>query len=394
MVTRLSLAPILIGSLLLAILSGCATVVQETPTPEVFSTTLPPSETTTPPTAPPATLQTDSIAEVDKLFTTLSEHGSFFGAVLVAHNGEVVLSKGYGLADREQEIPITSQSRFRIASLTKQFTAMAILILQAQGQLEVTDLICEFLTDCPPAWAEITIHHLLTHTAGIPDFLENPDYVNMQATHSPSEQSFAHFKELPLDFQPGEDWFYSNFGYILLGFIIEHVSGQSYEAFLQQTIFTPLEMHDTGYEHHPDDVVTGYLNLYTKKPVDFVDMSIVYSAGALYSTVEDLYLWDQALYAEELLPLDQLDLMITPHAKIPDGTILGKNDLAYGYGWAIGEDFGRKSVWHTGGTAGFSSIITRFPEDQVTIIVLCNLEETDVIYWSRTIAEQIFGDRE
>lgn len=178
---------------------------------------------------------------------TWQTKGFFSGTVLVSHQGEVLLSKGYGFADRGRKISNTPQTQFQIASMTKQFTAVAILILQEDGKVNVSDSICSFISDCPPTWQEITIHHLLTHTSGIPnyDYREIDVYKNPDTpTWSPGE-FITVLMEWPLDFQPGEKWFYSNSGYIILGYIIEKVSGQPYETF-----FTTIHLQSTQHESH------------------------------------------------------------------------------------------------------------------------------------------------
>ena len=253
-----------------------------------------PSPTLTP-TPTPTAISPELISGIDVWLSQQGNDGKFSGAVLVARQGDVLLSQGYGLADREQNLPNMAQTRFRLGSITKQFTAMAILILKARGKLDVKDPICNYITDCPSTWEGITIDHLLTHTSGIPDLISLPDYRSTLATPSPPKQTIARFKDLPLDFQPGEKWSYSNSGYIVLGYIIERTSGQSYEDFLQQSIFTPLNLSNTGYDHNSSSLAVGYPDRHSTLPAEFIDMSIPYAAGALYSTVEDLYRWEQAL---------------------------------------------------------------------------------------------------
>jgi CubicO group peptidase (beta-lactamase class C family) len=297
------------------------------------------------------------------------------------------LSRGYGLADREKKTPNTTQTRYRIYSITKQFTAMAILMLQERGKLNVQDPICKYIPDCPAAWKEITIHHLLTHTSGIPDFIGFTDYPETSATPSPPAQTIARFKDKSLDFQPGEKWNYSNSGYVLLGAVIERVSGQSYEDFLQKNIFEPLKMVNTGYDHNRSDLASGYVNS-GKIKANFVDMSIPYAAGGLYSTVEDLYRWDQALYTQQLVPQKTLDTMFTAHAPIPEADGLG-----YGYGWLIGRTFNRRNIFHGGSLVGYNSLIDRYPDDKVTVIVLTNQANVDPATISDIVEKRIFGEK-
>jgi CubicO group peptidase (beta-lactamase class C family) len=334
----------------------------------------------------------DGISEVDTYLTQGVASGTLRASVLIARDGEILLSKGYGLADLKQKSPNTSQTKFRIGSVTKQFTAMGILILQTQGKLTVQDRLCAYLSECPMAWKEITIHHLLTHTSGIANFTGFIDYNRTKATPSPPEQTINRFLNKPLDFQPGQRWNYSNSGYILLGLIIEQASGQSYESFLQENIFAPLGMTSSGYDHNREDLAIGYKDRF--READFAHMSIPFAAGGLYSTVEDLYRWDQALYTEQLLPQTMLDEMFTPHAAIPDLGWLDSepSESAYGYGWMIGKQGNRRIIEHGGGIDGFVSLITRYPDDKTTIIILSNQENTPMDAIQREIAKSLFGD--
>ncbi|MCI0526873.1 MAG: beta-lactamase family protein, partial [Nitrospira sp.] len=270
--------------------------------------------------------------------------------MLVARNGEVLLSRGYGLADRDKNLPNTPQTKYRLGSITKQFTAMAILILQAQNKLNLQNPICLYMPECPALWQDINIHHLLTHTSGIPDFTDFPDYETTKATPSSPLQTVARFKDKLLDFQPGEQWSYSNSGYILLGYVIEQASGQSYEMFLKQNIFEPLQMKNTGYDHNDDSLATGYTGFYDHwEKADYIDMTIPYASGGLYSTIEDLYRWDQVLYTEQLMSQELLDLIFSPHVRIPD------TGLSYGYGWVVGEMNNHQVVGHDGGIKDFTT---------------------------------------
>lgn len=327
----------------------------------------------------------DTTSRIDEILTLHTEGETFTGAVLVAQNGEILFSQGYGLADRENQIENTSQTKFRLGSITKQFTAMAVLILQSSGQLDVQDPICRYLPECPDSWQEITIHHLLSHTSGIPNLTEFPNFKTFKAMPSTPEQTIARFKDKPLDFQPGKKWHYSNSGYVLLGYIIEQVSGQSYEMFLQQNIFVPLGMTSTGYDHNDGSLATGYTGIgsHWDKPDD-IDMTLPYAAGGLYSTVEDLYLWDQALYTEQLVPQESLDLMFTSHAEMT------MNGMGYGYGWFIGKLNSHLAVSHGGGIDGFITEIRRYLADEVTLIILSNRQTTNVAQIADQLAAVAF----
>ncbi len=370
--------------LILFVLAACAS--QPVPAAIPSATTVPPTPTSISSTSTPAFPQ-EIISDLDKKLTNLAAQGLFTGSVLIGRQGSVLLSKGYGLADREKNIPNTSQTRFRIGSLTKQFTAMAILILESQGKLKVTDPICNYLSECPDAWKAITIQHLLTHTSGIPNYTVLPGYLEARSTPATPEQMIDRFRNLPLDFQPGESLRYSNSGYTLLGSIIERVSGKSYEDFLQEAIFLPLKLSNTGYDHNSDTLAVGYADGYSVLPAHYIDMSIPYAAGALYSTVEDLYAWNQSLYTEQLVPQKYLDEMFAPQVKIGEA-----GEYAYGYGWVMGKERGHAFVAHTGSIEGFSSIIMHYPEEQVTIIILSNQNNNDVELINEIISKKILGD--
>ena len=345
------------------------------------SVTITPSPIPTESPPPSPTLEPEGPAsKIDDILNLHTERESFTGSVLVARNGEILLSQGYSWADRDNQIPNTPQTKYRLGSITKQFTAMAVLILQAEGQLNVQEPICPYIPECPDAWQEVTIHHLLTHTSGIPDLTNFPDFKTFKATPTTPVQTIARFQDKPLDFQPGEKWNYSNSGYVLLGYMIEQVSSQSYEMFLQQKIFEPLQMTSTGYDHNDGSLATGYTGVdsHWDSP-ELIDMTLPYAAGGLYSTVEDLYLWDQALYTEQLVSHESLDWMFTPHAKT------AFTGLSYGYGWFVGQMNNHSAVSHGGGIDGFVTEIRRYMDDRVTIIILSNRQTTNI----PQIADQI-----
>jgi len=332
----------------------------------------------------------DRVAQLDEILSRMAADETFSGSVLIAQGGEVLLSRGYGSADHELGIPNTTQTRFRLGSVTKQFTAMAILILQSQGRLNVQDPICRYIDDCPAAWEGITIHHLLTHTSGITYMVGNSGSLPI----TPAEL-IALIKDLPLAFQPGEKFSYSNCGYWVLGYIIEQVSGQSYKDFIQQAIFEPLDMHDSGYDQDASGLAVGYKDRYTIAPPSGVsDSSFAYSAGALYSTVEDIYRWDQALYTNQLISKDLLDQIFAPQI-IMDPDVVGS--MAYGYGWFVLDDLSQQVVWHGGSIDGFKAGIIRYPDERITIILLSNQEDSsDTMYfsWRSLIYETIVIETE
>lgn len=315
----------------------------------------------------------------------------FRGTILVGIDGQIVFEKAYGPADEEWDVPNSVKTKFRIASLTKQFTAACILLLQERGLLHVQDRVSKYLPDLPAAWKEITVHQVLTHTAGVP----NPDYASKQSAviqrmGATPQEAVAQVANEPLDFDPGTKWNYSNTGYILLGILIEKVSGQTYADFLENNVFHPLGMTDSGYDR-PAEILkaraSGYdLSHDRVTNADFIDMSGPFSAGGIYSTVEDLFRWNEALARPgKLLSADSLKQMFTEY---PEATHEGQH---YGYGVVISrQKFGRLLYYHGGGVEGFSSVIQRYPGDRLCIVVLSNLESYKPWELGDHIAADIF----
>ena len=327
----------------------------------------------------------DLLPKFDEYAQAAAKAEGFSGAILVARDGKVLVSKGYGMADLENDVPNTPETKFRIASVTKQFTAAAVLLLQERGKLSVQDSVCKHVAPCPEAWQPVTIHHLLSHTAGMPDFTGFPDYARTMRETATVESLITRFRDRPLDFKPGENFRYSNSGYVLLGHVIEKVSGQSYESFLRENIFGPLGMTNTGYDRAAG-IVKRRARGYAAGPdgpvnANYLDMSIPFAAGGLYSTVGDLYLWDQALYGEKILKKPSLDAMFTAV----------RDD--YGYGYRVNKLFNRRHAVHGGGIEGFRTTINRFPDDRVTVIVLSNYEAGQAGRIARDLAAVAFGEK-
>jgi len=321
--------------------------------------------------------------KVDEYIEVHIKNGNFSGSILIAQNGEILLSKGYGMANIEQDVPNIAETKFRLGSVTKQFTAMAIMQLQEKGLLTVKDPLTKFIPDYPNG-EKITIHHLLTHTSGIPNITDLPELQNIKTLNSLVEKTIEVFKHKPLDFKIGEKYQYSNSGYILLGYIIEKVSGKSYEAYLKENIFDPLDMKDSGYDHHRTILKHRASGYFPGKDgvvnAEYIDMSIPHGGGGLYSTIEDMYRWDRALYTEKLVKKSSLDKMFKPF----------KND--YGYGWKIEQQLNRKCIRHAGGIEGFAAQISRYPEDNACVIVLSNFQHAPVNDISRDLAAILFGE--
>jgi CubicO group peptidase (beta-lactamase class C family) len=313
----------------------------------------------------------------------------FMGAVLIAKDDKILLEQGYGFANVEWDVPNTPDTKFRLGSITKQFTATAILQLVEAGALRLDDPACNYVPDCPEAWKPVTIHQLLNHTSGIPSYTGLPDFFapkNSRIPLSPLEVVML-TKDRKLEFQPGEGWNYNNTGYVLLGHIIEKVSGVKYDAYLKEHIFDPLDMKDSGYDWTrpvQKHRASGYLyNPSTKAytNADYLDMSLPHAAGSLYSTVKDLYQWDRALAAGKLLKKSSFELMFMP----------GKKN--YGYGWGIETVDGRKQIGHGGGINGFSTMIARYPDQNAVVIVLSNVANAQAAVLQRDLTRALFGEK-
>lgn len=329
------------------------------------------------------------VAKADEYMLAAVEINHFSGVVLVARNGQPIINKGYGMANYELKVPNTPQTVFRLGSITKQFTSMATMILRERGKLDVNDSICKYLERCPAAWQPVTIRHLLTHTSGIPSYTSFPGFFEKNSVEPYTSAGLVDlFRDKPLDFPPGEKFSYSNSGYHLLGLIIEKTSGKSYAEFLRENIFAPLGMNHTGYDDSRALVMNranGYRWLgKTFVNAAYLNMAIPYSAGALYSTTEDLLLWDQSLYTEKLVSRKTLDEIFTPYMELVPGG-------GYAYGWGIGKKFGRQANEHNGGINGFSTDIVRFPSERVTVIVLNNNQDVNPDRIADALSAIVFG---
>lgn len=333
--------------------------------------------------------------EIDAYLQACLSNRYFMGSVLVARAGEVLLNAGYGMANLEHNVPHTPQTKFRIGSITKQFTATAILQLQEQGLLGVHDAISTYIPDYPNG-EQITIHHLLNHTSGIPNFNVLDGFEEMAKRKVPLDDLIAFFSNEPLEIIPGDRYHYTNSGYIVLTKIIEIVSGYSYADYLQHQMLGSLGMLDSGYArqeiilpHHASGYIfTGE----TYQHADFVDMSWPSGAGGMYSTTEDLYKWEQGLYTDTVLNAESREIMFTPKV-----VVLEKEDgkgAYHGYGGIICTHYDRKLLYHGGGIDGFSTRIARYPDEQVSIIVLTNIDPevaTPVVAIANDLAAILFG---
>lgn len=324
----------------------------------------------------PVGLPDNELAQrVDDYLTRRADDQDFSGAALVARNGTILLKKAFGQADTKNNLPNTVDTRFQIASVSKTLTATAIMLLVERGTLNLQAPISAYLPNLPSAWSRVTVEQLLAHTSGIPDYLTFDEFAD-RLNLTPDEVIRV-AASYPLDFEPGREYEYSNTGYVLLGKIIETVSGQTYGDFLRQTIFDPLQMSATGREQNNTPLALGYISF--DQPARTYPITNRLGDGDLLSTVDDLYKFDRALYGEALLPRTAREKMFTP---------VGTNN--YGYGWEIQAWNGKRVVSHTGGINGFASLLMRFPDDDATIILLSNIESFDAAQAAYEIADMLW----
>jgi CubicO group peptidase (beta-lactamase class C family) len=321
---------------------------------------------------PSAVMAQTRTEKIDALISKYLDNERFNGSVLVAEGSEVLLKKGYGYANFEWEIPCTPDTKFRLGSITKQFTSMLVMRQVEQGRIGLDDDISKYLPNYPKQQGEkVTVRQLLNHTSGIPNYTEvrNPRDPREARIPWPLDSLLNVFSTLPLDFEPGTKWKYSNSGYVLLGAILEKVTGRTYERLLQDQILSPLGMKNSGYDHTAPILkrrAAGYERTGGVQNAEYLDMSIPYAAGAMYSTVEDLLTWDRTLYTEKLLSEKSKAEYFRP----------GLSN--YAFGWVVrnmAAGKGPDSVWtisHGGGINGFNTVIVRVPAKRQLIVFLNN----------------------
>ncbi len=332
----------------------------------------------------------DLEAFVDSVAEAVIESGESVGlSVGIAKGDEPWLAKGYGLANLELKAPATAKSVYRIGSITKQFTAAAVLLLVEDGRLSLDDPLTRFLPDYPTQGHEVTVRQLLQHTSGIKSFTSLPSYrrdLHQPVTH---EDIIKRFKDEPFDFPPGEKFSYCNSGYYLLGVIVEKASGQTYEEFLKERILLPLELKTTVYDRHGliiPNRAAGYGKAWGGgfRNADYVNMGQPFAAGALASTVEDLIRWQQGLATHKLLKPASWESMTT-RGKLNDG-----KTSTYGLGVFLRKLDDRQTIRHGGGIKGFRSDLAFFPDTSITIAVLTNSEGAHPERITDRIARHIF----
>lgn len=318
-------------------------------------------------------------AQMDAYLAGLTQQGAFSGAALVAYKGQVLLSRGYGLANREQGLPAGADTRFRLASVTKPITAIAVLRLAAAGKLALGASICEYLSPCPPAWQPVTVTHLLGHSSGIADLADFANFALLEQLPTTPDQLVARFRDMPLAFTPGSLYDYSNSNYVLLALIIERAAGQPYADHLRDEIFAPLGMADTGLDPGDFGPLEGTRGYAGGAPDIPLDVSNLYGAGDLYSTVGDLHRLALALDAGALLPPDLAALMAAP------------GNGRYGLGWMVEQRGPHRLVYHPGSMSGAATWFGRYPDAGLTVIVLSNDYYVNVFAVADELARYVLG---
>ncbi len=304
--------------------------------------------------------------KIDSFLQPILKEDLISGTILIGQKGEIIFSKGYGPADREHSVPNSPETAFRLGSMSKQFTAAAILILEEKGELSVNDPLSKYYPDFPGA-DQITLHQLLNHTSGLANFSQGADSNMFMFPHT-VDQVIESLKDIPLQSAPGEKFAYSNAGYIILAGVIEKVSGEKYAVFLENNIFKPLGMSNTGqdvYEKIVPHRAEGYICFGPEVTrVGYRDMLTMSGAGSLFSTPHDMFLWDQALCSDKILSAASRQKTFTA----------GQGN--YGYGWFIEDRAGHKAISHRGEISGFIGSIDRYVDDSLVVIALFNFEST------------------
>lgn len=355
----------------------------------------------------------DVTTALDQYLSIRTEMGRFSGAVLVARGDKIIFRKGYGFADLKQRVPYTPETRHQIASITKMFTAMAALKLRAAGRLRLEDSICKYLSDCPAAWQPITVQHLMRHTSGIPDYEEklelgSAQYLEFMTRPHVVQAIYEDAKRQPLDFKPGTKFHYSNTGYIVLGYVIAAVARRPFAAALTELVLKPARLKHTGvvgYGAQPQNLANGYTfgdigwektlagypltaghlkattQIYGRKLTNEERAALAPTSadGCLYSTLDDLLRWSRLMDGSSFVSAAEAQEIFTPG--------LG----GYGYGWYNETFLDFKRLRHTGALPGYTSQISKFPEEGVTLVIFSNLDRAPMQRIVRDVTAIIFG---
>lgn len=327
----------------------------------------------------PLTPDASAMPQLRARLAQLEANGQFMGVVLVSRGDRLLMREAYGPADVETGRENTPDDRFRLASLSKQFTAAAILRLQDEGRLSIDDPVCRWISPCPDGWEPIRLVHLLSHTSGLPDLMDRPGWGDQRVTPATLAQLTADTMRFRPGFEPGERADYNNAGYNLLAEIVERASGQAYEAFLQTAFFDPLGMANTGSDADAQGhgIVLGHNGGPVPGPLP--NVSIIAGAGALYSTADDMLTWQRALHGGRLLSAESYRQMIADHGPADQGLPEGARPRGWGFGLFTSDlgsgadpQFHAWQIYHTGSWAGFRNLVSYLPGQDVTVVVLTN----------------------
>jgi D-alanyl-D-alanine carboxypeptidase len=313
----------------------------------------------------------------------INKLGPFNGAILVAKDGRIIVSQGYGMADFEFQVRNTPQTRFRIASVTKSITATAVMLLADEGKLSVEDPIAKYLPKSPDGWKAITIRELLTHTSGLSEYFDLAGYDEKKRAYTGGRDFIEKLEKLPLQSAPGKEYRYTNSNYILLGYIIEAASGKPYETFLRERIFGPLHMDNSGCDYGTAVIrnrAVGYSWNKEIVPPEFFEMQNPFASGCVYSTAEDLFQFVRALARSKLVKKSTLE------------TMLMAGESNYGYGWSVANWNGRRVIMHGGSLNGFKSDLRYLPDDDVCVVVLSNIDVTRAAQIAEVLTRLALGD--
>lgn len=344
----------------------------------------------------------DRVALIDRYLSIRSEMGNFSGAVLVATGDSVLISKGYGFADMQKQVPFTPDTRHSIASVSKMFTAMAALKARDAGRLKLDDSVCKFIDNCPETWKPVTIQHLMRNTSGIPDYEEKLElgsdtYVDYMNQPRSAVRIVESAKRHPLDFPPGSKFKYSNAGFIVLSMAVEKATGKSFAEFVEDELLKPAGMKDSGVyreSNRPDRHAIGYtfkgtdwaklLGGVTYKDAGLVEIPRLslgppHGDAGMYSTVNDLLKWSLAMDGSKVVPASLASEVFT------------SGDGGYGYGWFVGKGFDRDRYRHNGFLPGFASDFVKFPKEKITIILFSNIDRTRLSNVMRDISSIVLG---
>lgn len=368
--------------------------VSSTPVSTVTQQPTAPPTPTPSPTPVPLVSNQQLNAQIDGFFTNLVGKQNFSGSVLVARDGQTIIDKGYSMADWSHNTPNSADTRFFLGSLTKEFTATAILILQERGKLHVQDSPCVYINPCPSPWKPVTIQEMLSHTSGIPE----EDGIPVSNASTPAGWIYL-FNNYPLAFTPGSQFSYCSVCFQILAYVVERASGQSYVQFLEQNIINPLHMTSTTFDSNvyyaQANHATGYASW--QSPADTLgwdeigmdsQWTFLFGSGVLTTTVGDLYLWDQGLNDHKILSQQSLNQAYTAVSS----TSMFANS-GYGDGWFIGKSpvSGHRLIWHYGSIDGFRTYIGRYVDDNVTIIFLSNLASIDPVSLGHSVEQFVFA---